>query len=104
MGKMAVKTWDERGRGYSREQITKMLTMAEERTGAMILLLASTGIRSGALPNMKLKHLKSVAADCPSVYQISVYDGEYFTYCTPEAANTINAYLEYRTRSGEKLG
>lgn len=28
---------------------------------------------------------------------------EYFTFCTPECASYIDSYLEYRTRSGEKL-
>jgi integrase len=103
IGKKAVKTWTEGGRGYTPKQIAQMLTVADERVGAMILVLASTGIRIGALPEIKLKHLV-VEDGNTSIYRISIYDGEYFTFCTPEATNAINRYLEYRTRSGEKLG
>ena len=105
IGKKVMKT--ERGRGYTREQINQMLTVADERTGAIILFLASTGIRIGALPEIKLKHLvveDGNTSTSTSIYRISIYDGEYFTFCTPEATNAINRYLEYRTRSGEKLG
>src|SRR5437867_4006052 len=38
------------------------------------------------------------------IYKITVYRGdqeEYRTYCTPEAKKAIDAYLEYRLRSGE---
>jgi integrase len=109
IGKKAAKTWGERGRGYTPKQIAQMLTIADERTGAMILFLASTGIRIGALPGMKLKHLviedgNTSTSTSTSIYRISVYDGEYFTFCTPEATNAIKRYFEYRFRSGEKLG
>ena len=76
---------------------------------ALILLLASSGVRIGAIPEMKLKHLTSTTTlsenekeNKNKFYQISVYDGEYFTYCTPEATQAINDYMQYRERCAAK--
>ena len=59
---------------------------------------------------MKLNHLTSTTIPSENekenknkFYQISVYDGEYFTYCTPEATQAINDYMQYRERCGEKI-
>jgi integrase len=41
-----------------------------------------------------------------NLYKIIVYRGdreEYFTFCTPECAKEIDAYLDFRTRRGEKI-
>jgi integrase len=91
-------------RPYTREEIRKMLDKCDERKRVMILLLASTGIRIGALPLLKFRHLtKEVKHD---IYQIIVYEGtssQYATFCTPECARAIDEYKEYRIRYGEKL-
>ena len=39
-----------------------------------------------------------------NLYKVTVYSGdkeEYFTFCTPECAKTIDNYLEYREKRGE---
>jgi integrase len=91
-------------RPYTREEIRKMLDKCDERKRVMILLLASTGIRIGALPLLKLRHLtKEVKHD---LYQVTVYEGtssQYVTFCTPECTRAIDEYKEYRIRYGEKL-
>ena len=38
------------------------------------------------------------------LYMIAVYGDEYFTFCRPEGAKTIDSYLDYRARSGENIG
>ena len=114
IGKKNVKSGSgsgsEKGRAYTRDQIAQILAVADERIKAIILLLASSGIRIGALPGMKLKHLvveggdrNNENGDGSNIYRISVYDGEYFTFCTPEAKKAIDEYLQYRERCGEKL-
>jgi integrase len=55
LGKESVKV-DQVRKAYSNEQIAKMLRVCDERTKVIILLLASTGVRVGAIPSMKLKH------------------------------------------------
>lgn len=92
-----------RDRAYTLEEVRKMIEKCDERKRVMILLLASTGMRIGALPGLKLKHLKETQY---SVYQITIYEGtsnEYVTFCTPECARAIREYFEFRTRCGEKL-
>lgn len=46
-------------RAYTHEEIGKMLEIADERMRAVILLLASTGMRIGAIPTLKLKNLEN---------------------------------------------
>ena len=119
IGKKNMKAGSEKGRAYTRDQIAQILAVADERIKAIILLLASSGIRIGALPGTKLNHLVAEGGNTSSssndgnssnrssnrsnIYRISVYDGEYFTFCTPEAKKAIDEYLQYRERCGEKL-
>ena len=42
-------------RGYTHEEISKMLEISDERTRVIILLLASTGMRIGAIPLYELE-------------------------------------------------
>jgi integrase len=91
-------------RAYTTEEIHKILDFCDERSKALVFLLCSTGIRIGAIPDLQLSHLKKIAEY--NLYQVTVYEGtkeEYFTFTTPEAASTIDVYLDYRRRYGEKL-
>ena len=74
------------------------------RTRAIILLLASTGIRIGAVHPLRLRSLSKV--DNYGLYQITIYENtseEYITFCRPEADRAIDSYLELRSRAGEVL-
>jgi len=85
-------------RAYTHEEISKLLEVAELRMRVVILLLASSGIRLGAIPLLRLKNLDN--------YKITVYEDdkeEYFTFCTPECKKAIDSYLDMRLRYGEKL-
>jgi integrase len=91
-------------RGYTTEEITKMLEVCDERVKALILFLASTGVRIRAIVDLKLQDLVSIPTY--DLYQVKVYSNSkesYFTFSTPEAAKAINTYLSYRERYGEKL-
>ncbi len=96
-------------RSYTHEEISTVLKGLDERGRASTLLMASTGMRVGALPDIKLKHLKSWIVDNQGnhVYQITVYANspkhKYTTFCTPEAAKAIDEYLEFRKRHGDNL-
>jgi integrase len=66
------------------------------------LLLASTGMRIGAIPTIKIRNLKKIEEY--SLYQVTVYEKakeQYTTFCTPKCAKSIDSYLEYRRRYGE---
>ena len=47
-----------KNRSYTHEEINTILSWVDEREKASVLLMASTGMRVGALPNIKLKHLR----------------------------------------------
>jgi integrase len=89
---------------YTREQIKTILDKAEQRNRAIILLLSSSGMRVGALTNLKVGDLTPV--DKYQIYQIQVYKrsrSKYTTFCTPEARKEIDLHLQYRKRYGESI-
>lgn len=89
---------------YTTEQIQLLLKATTDfRNRAIILVLASTGIRIGALADIKLKHLKDMPGGCK---QVTIYENskeEYPVFLTPEASKTIDAYLQKRQKDGEHL-
>jgi site-specific recombinase XerD len=89
---------------YTHQQIRLMIDKAEQRNRALILLLCSSGIRVGAVPDLKIGDLLPI--DKYSMYQITIYKkskSKYITFCTPEARKEIDTHLQYRERCGEKL-
>ncbi len=99
-------------RSYTHDEISRLLSLCDERGKVIVLLMASTGMRVGALPELKLKHFKKCELENTSssntkgkqeyTYQIHVYASSkkynYITFCTPECAKAIDTYLEYRKR------
>jgi site-specific recombinase XerD len=69
---------------------------------ALVLLLASSGMRIGAVSELNIKHLTKV--DKYGLYKVRVYAGYtkwgHFTFTTPEAANALESYFAYRQRYG----
>jgi integrase len=94
-------------RSYEYEEIRRLLDVADERMRTVILLLASTGMRIGAVPGLRLRNIEKVEIDAAtSIYKITVYEGfkeEYITFTTPECTVAIDSYLKMRERYGEKL-
>lgn len=91
-------------RGYTHQEIQKILSFSEQRMRTVFLILASTGIRAGALQSLRIGDLERMDDD--NLYKITVYSGdreEYFTFCTPECAKEIDEYLDFRKRHGEKI-
>ena len=89
-------------RGYTNEEIQKILEFSDQRLKTVFLVLVSTGIRIGALRSIRVRGLERI----DNLFKITVYRGdreEYFTFCTPECTKEIDAYLEYRTRRGEHI-
>jgi integrase len=89
-------------RGYTHEEIQKILEFSDQRLKTAFLVLASTGIRIGALQSIRIGDLERI----DDLYKINVYRGdreEYITFCTPECAKEIDAFLDFRERRGEKI-
>ena len=90
---------------YTREQIKTLVDGAASlRDKCIILLMASAGLRRGALPYLRIRDLQKI--DKYQLYKIAVYKNEqeyYAAFCTPECAKYIDQYLDWRQRLGEKL-
>lgn len=89
-------------RAYTHEEISKMLDVSDLRAKTIVLLMGSSGIRIGSLPDVRIRNLEKVN----NIYKITVYEGsnsQYFTFCTPECSSYIDAYLDFRTKNGENL-
>jgi len=79
-------------RAYSDGEISRILNVSDMRMKAMVLLMATAGLRIGAIPQLRLRNLEKI----DNIYKITVYEGsteEYITFCTPECASFINSYL-----------
>jgi hypothetical protein len=89
---------------YTTLQIAAALQTADTRMRMMLLMLSSTGCRIGSLPGLVLGNLTKL----PNyrLYRIVFYDrsnNEYYSFCTREAATSIDSWLFYRQRCGEKI-
>jgi integrase len=97
-------------RPYTREEIHQLLNVCDLRMRALVLLLASTGMRIGALPSLKVGDISDVLHTCGTDHsnggRVTVYAGtkdKYITFMTPECRKAVNDYLEFRKKSGERI-
>lgn len=92
-------------RPYTHSEISTMLQNTNLRNQAVILLMCSSGPRVGAIPLVRIKDLEPI--DKYDIYKVTYYPSSkkyrYFTFCSPEARKSIDAYLQWRERLGEKL-
>jgi integrase len=91
-------------RPYSRHQIKTLVDAAPLRDKCIILIMASAGLRRGAIQHLRIRDLQKI--DNYKLYRINVYKKEqeqYITFCTPECTRYIDKYLEWRQRIGEQL-
>jgi integrase len=89
-------------RPYSVSEISILLEKVDHRGRIIILLMASSGMREGAIHSLKLSDIERIQ----DIYKITVYKNdpaEYYAFCSPECAKAIDDYLEYRKRCGEVL-
>jgi integrase len=92
-------------RAYTHEEISEIIDQCDERSKVAVFLMASTGMRIGAIRDLQLRDLARV--DRYELYKITVYANSpkerYYAFCTPECKLAIDFYLEYRHRFGEVL-
>lgn len=93
-------------KAYRVEDIGAILESCDERTRVMVLLMASTAMRLGAVPELRVGDLTPVPEY--NLYKIDVYSqspvsDRYFSYCTPECKVAIDTYLDYRRRLHETI-
>ena len=89
-------------RAYEQKDIKKILDVSDLRAKTIVLLMASSGIRIGSLPDMRIRNLEKIN----NIYKITVYEGsnsQYFTFCSPECTSYIDACLDIRIKNGELI-
>src|SRR6266516_432360 len=91
-------------RSYTKEEIIKLLSVADPRDRCIILLMASSGIRVGAIQTLKVKSVKRLDNE---IGIVTVYpeskDSVYAALVTPEFLTSLDEYLKYRKSQGEKI-
>jgi integrase len=89
-------------RMYSRDELYRIVKAIPLRLKVIVLLMATAGLRAGAIPELKIKDLKMVE----NTFLIIVYAGttsQYPTFCSAKCADAIREYLAERRRKGEQL-
>jgi len=90
-------------KAYTTEQVQKILEYETKiRNKAIIHFIAASGVRIGALPDLKVKHIRNIE-NCKLVIVYADEKEEYFTFLTPEASIILDEYLEKRKTDGEYL-
>lgn len=109
-------------RSPTKEEVATIIGVANARGKALVGLLASSGVRLGAIPPLRLRHIRMPKPeelehnDCSCKdrtrplrfggYVLKVYEGEegqYFTFISEEATDWINTYHAIREKAGETL-
>ena len=100
-GKFARKVED---RLYTKEELKTLLEHADLRERVIVLTLLSTGMRVGGLASITLGNMQYLEEY--KLYKFVVYaddiNWKYVTFCTPETAATIQAYLNHRVKYGNE--
>jgi integrase len=94
---LGEKSGNNKTPGYTREQISKMLEFADVKYRAVILTLASTGMRREALTDLRVGSMEYL--DKYQLYKITIYKGtqhSHTSFTTPEAAEAISLYIKSR--------
>jgi integrase len=91
-------------RSYTKDEIKKLLSVADPRDRCIILLMASSGIRVGAIQTLKVRSIKRLDNE---IGVVTVYpeskDSVYVALVTPEFLSSFDEYLKYRKSQGEKI-
>jgi integrase len=93
-------------RPYTRDEIASIIKDTDIRTKVVIELLSSTGMRMGALHLLRVEDLTKVNYQGINLYKVQIYArtrDAYYSFCTPECYNSIQEYLDYRTRNHEEI-
>jgi len=84
---------------YTTHDVKKMLDLAlTARNRALIHFLASKGVRVGAIPQLRLKHLTEMPMGCKSVLIYDDSTEEYNAFLTPESSLSLDSYFKEAER------
>ena len=87
---------------WQTKDVQKMLDSTTSlKNKAIIHFLASTGVRVGALTDLRLRHLRDMPDNCKMVLVYEDSIEEYKTFLTPESSTALDDYLDERKQLGE---
>ena len=89
---------------YTTNQVRSLIdNTVSRKIKAIIHFMASSGVRVGALHELRLKHIEDMPNECKSVLVYADSISEYTTFITSECYQAIEDYLTYRKRKGELI-
>ena len=89
---------------YTTNQVRSLIdNTISLKSKAIIHFMASSGVRIGALHELRLKHIEDMPNECKSVLVYPDSISEYTTFITSECFEAIEDYLRYRKRKGELI-
>ncbi len=89
---------------WSTQDIKIMLgSVINIRNRALVLFLASSGIRIGAIEEIRMGNLIDMPLGCKAVLVYEDSTEEYWTFITPEASEILEKYLAKRKSDGENI-
>ena len=87
---------------YTTKEVQRILAVSKDlRSKALVLFLASSGVRIGAIPELRKRHLLDLSLGCKGVLVYEESTEEYWTIITPEASEVLDNYLNKRKSDGE---
>jgi len=89
---------------WQTEEVKKMLDSTNNlKNKAVIHFLASSGVRVGAVSDLKISHITDMPDGCKMILVYEDSKDEYVTFLTPEASRALDDYLDQRRSDGEML-
>lgn len=89
------------------DELRELIKYPDRRIAPIVLVMISSGIRSGAWDYLKWKHVIPIKQDGLIVAaKIIVYAGEsesYYSFITPEAYFALKEWMDFRTSYGENI-
>jgi hypothetical protein len=92
------------------EELRKLVEYPDRRIKVIVYVMASSGIRVDAWNYLKYKHITPLYSPQNDkvviAAKLKIYDTKpdpYYTFCTPEAYQAIEEYMQFRASHGEKI-
>ena len=100
--RLITKAKPRKSRPYTTSEIKRMLNGVKSlRNKALILFLSASGVRRGAIPELKIKDLKQMPNGCLAVTIYEGSDEEYVSFINKESNDALTLYIEQRKYNGE---
>ena len=91
-------------KAYTNEDVRELLsTSVNKKYRALVHVLASSGMRIGAIRELRFRDLEDMPHGCKSVLVYADTKDEYLTFISPEAIKALDEYHDERKLKGDKI-